>query len=242
MSKKKELNVKAFNVVEWSERFSSVSSDIGGLTTELTVAYPDFKTDRVSDDNVKEIFNTMKYTFSKTSLAKNPKGLKTNDGMIGYWLFTGGKWNSVSKTEFNLTATDDTRLKGTSINLSNDEYGAYMYATKPAFRSHLEKKDITMYDKVISTIDWLKSSIRSKVSLLDAGLDVDKTQAKAGRRKLSKAQSMLDRLSVWEGKNGAGLQKAIDNGDALGLAWVEFKPKYKEFKEFFKAVVKRENG
>ena len=92
-----------------------------------------------------------------------------------------------------------------------------------------------------ASIDWLIQSIRSKVRVLDVALDTDSNAPKSARRTLSKSESMLDRLAVWEGKNGEGLQKAIDNGDALGLAWVEFKPKYKEFKTFFKAVVKREN-
>jgi hypothetical protein len=238
----KTSKVIPFEIVTWSERFASSTDDIGGLIAELKTAYPNFKTDRTSDDDIKEIFNTMKYTFAKSSLAKSPKGLKTNNGMIGYWLFNGGKWNSVKKSEFNLTATDDTRLKGTSINLSNDDTGAYYYATKPAFVSHLEKKSLDMHDKCISTILWLKSSIRSKVDLLDTGWKTDSTKAKSGRRKLSKSQSLLNRLKVWEGKDGVSLQNAIDKGDALGLSWVEFKPKYKEFKEFFKAVVKRENG
>ena len=238
----KTSKVIPFEIVTWSERFATSSDDIGGLANELKIAYPNFKTDRVSDEYVKDSFNIMKFTFSNVALTKNPKGLKTNTGKIGYWLLNNGKWSKVTKVEFYKVATDDTRLKGTSLNLSNDSYGAIMYATKPAFRTHLKNKAPAMYEDCITTIDWLTQSIRSKVRVLDVALDTDSNAPKSARRTFSKSVSMLENLDRWEGKDGNGLQKAIDNGDALGLAWVEFKPKYKEFKAFFKAVVKRENG
>jgi hypothetical protein len=238
----KTSKVIPFEIVTWSEKFATASNDIGGLANELKIAMPNFKTDRVSDEYVKDSFNLMKFTFSNVALTKNPKGLKTNTGKIGYWLLNNGKWSKVTEVEFNKIATDDTRLKGTSLNLSNDSYGAIMYATKPAFRTHLKNKAPAMYEDCITTIDWLTQSIRSKVRVLDVALDTDSNAPKSARRSFSKSVSMLENLDRWEGKDGNGLQKAIDNGDALGLAWVEFKPKYKEFKAFFKAVVKRENG
>jgi hypothetical protein len=238
----KTSKVIPFEIVTWSERFATASNDIGGLANELKIAMPNFKTDRVSDEYVKDSFNLMKFTFSNVALTKNPKGLKTNAGKIGYWLLNNGKWSKVTEVEFNKIATDDTRLKGTSLNLSNDSYGAIMYATKPAFRTHLKNKAPAMYEDCITTIDWLTQSIRSKVRVLDVALDTDSNAPKSARRSFSKSVSMLENLDRWEGKDGNGLQKAIDNGDALGLAWVEFRPKYKEFKAFFKAVVKRENG
>jgi|TARA_R110000850_G_scaffold275294_1_gene414404 hypothetical protein len=238
----KTSKVIPFEIVTWSERFATASNDIGGLANELKIAMPNFKTDRVSDEYVKDSFNLMKFTFSNVALTKNPKGLKTNTGKIGYWLLNNGKWSKVTEVEFNKIATDDTRLKGTSLNLSNDSYGAIMYATKPAFRTHLKNKAPAMYEDCITTIDWLTQSIRSKVRVLDVALDTDSNAPKSARRSFSKSVSMLENLDRWEGKDGNGLQKAIDNGDALGLAWVEFRPKYKEFKAFFKAVVKRENG
>ena len=119
----KTSTVTPFEIVTWSERFATSSDDIGGLANELKIAIPDFKTARVSDDYVKDTFNIMKFTFSNVALTKNPKGLKTNNGKIGYWLFNGGKWSKVTKVEFNKVATDDTRLKGTSLNLSKSITG-----------------------------------------------------------------------------------------------------------------------
>jgi hypothetical protein len=68
-----------------------------------------------------------------------------------------------------------------------------------------------IWKSVIGAINWLSSSIRSKVSLLDTELKSDNTKPKPARRNLSKSQSMLDRLEVWERENGVAIQKAIDN-------------------------------
>lgn len=72
-----------------------------------------------------------------------------------------------------------------------------------------------IWKSVISAINWLSSLIRSKVLLLDTELksvdSTNNTKPKPARLNLSKSQSMLDRLAIWERENGVAIQKAIDN-------------------------------
>jgi hypothetical protein len=159
-------------------------------------------------------------------------------------LSSAGKWQVKTKDQFFMVATDDSRLKGTSLNLSLDEpAGIYFYATKPAFLNNLKTKNVYAYDMVALDIKKVSQGIRDKVRSLDTEISKDVvSDSKVSRKTRTKSESLLDKLALWEGENFKSINQAIDRGDALGLAWLEIKPKYLEFKNLFKDIVKREKA
>jgi hypothetical protein len=96
---------------------------------------------------------------------------------------------------------------------------------------------------VVTEIKKITLGIRAKVKTLDNEIAKDViAESKATRKTRTKSESILDKLALWEGENFKSINQAIDRGDALGLAWLEIKPKYLEFKQLFKDIVKREKA
>jgi hypothetical protein len=235
-SKLQDVIQSVFNPVSWADRYFDSSEDMESVIAELYRAYPNFKSERSTDENQKEAFEKIKFTLCKKYCDVNPASQ-----VYGYHLLDNGKWNQVSKEDFENVANDDTRIKGTSLNLSLDsEFGIYQYTQKPIFMTNLEKKNPIAFEKFSPVIFKVKEGIRSKVRTLD---NSQKTKKDGGKRNshITRSQSLLNKLSVWEGDNFRNINNAIDKGDAIGLAWKEIKPRYLELKKLFKDITKREN-
>jgi hypothetical protein len=85
--------------------------------------------------------------------------------------------------------------------------------------------------------------LEDKVKSLDTEISKDVvSDSKVSRKTRTKSESLLDKLALWEGENFKSINQAIDRGDAIGLAWLEIKPKYLEFKKLFNDIVKREKA
>ena len=232
----------SFNLVSWADRFFSATGEVTDIAQELKTIYPDFKKDRLENENVKKAFESIRFQFCKQWIKKN---LFEHEYIGNYLLLNStGKWQVKTKEQFFMVATDDTRLKGTSLNLSLDEpAGIYFYATKPAFLNNLKTKNVYAYDMVALDIKKVSEGIRAKVKSLDIEISKDVvSDSKVSRKTRTKSESLLDKLALWEGENFKSINQAIDRGDALGLAWLEIKPKYLEFKKLFNDIVKREKA
>jgi hypothetical protein len=231
----------SFNLVSWADRFFSATGEVTDIAQELKTIYPNFKKDRLENENVKKAFESIRFQFCKQWIKKN---LSKSKSVGKYLLLNEGKWEVKTKAEFNLIATVDTRLAGTSLNLSLDTpEGVYSYATKPAFLTNLKTKNVYAYDMVVLDIKKVSEGIRGKVKSLDTEISKDiVSDSKVSRKTRTKSESLLDKLALWEGENFKSINQAIDRGDALGLAWLEIKPKYLEFKQLFKDIVKREKA
>jgi len=233
---------KSFNLVSWADRFFTATGEVSDIAQELKTIYPNFKKDRVDNESVKIAFESIRYQFCKQWIKKNLSKSKS----VGKYLLlnTLGKWEVKTKAEFNLIATVDSRLAGKSLNLSLDTpEGVYSYATKPAFLNNLKTKNVYAYDMIVTEIKRITLGIRAKVKSLDNEIAKDViAESKATRKSRTKSESLLDKLTLWEGENYKSINQAIDRGDALGLAWLEIKPKYLEFKNLFKDIVKREKA
>jgi hypothetical protein len=232
----------SFNLESWADRFFTATGEVTDIAQELKTVYPDFKKDRLENENVKKAFESIRFQFCKQWIKKNLSGHK----YIGNYLLlnSAGKWEIKTKDQFFMVATDDSRLKGTSLNLSLDEpEGIYFYATKPAFLNNLKTKNVYAYDMVALDIKKVSQGIRDKVRSLDTEISKDVvSDSKVSRKTRTKSESLLDKLALWEGENFKSINQAIDRGDAIGLAWLEIKPKYLEFKNLFKDIVKREKA
>jgi hypothetical protein len=230
---------KSFNLVSWADRFFSATGEVTDIAQELKTIYPNFKKDRLENENVKKDFESIRFQFCKQWIRKN---LSEHEYIGNYLLLSStGKWEIKTKEQFFMVATDDTRLKGTSLNLSLDNpEGIYFYATKPAFLNNLKTKNVYAYDMIVLDIKKVSQGIRDKVRSLDT--EISKDVVSDSRKTRTKSESLLDKLALWEGENFKSINQAIDRGDALGLAWLEIKPKYLEFKNLFKDIVKREKA
>ena len=177
----------------------------------------------------------MKFQFCKDWIAKN-----NLDDFIGYYHLQSNGYVKVSKKDFEGVATPDTRLKGHTINMSLDsEDGIFAYTQKPAFLNSLKTKNPMGYELIIANVNRVKEGIRSKVKTLDD--NATKEPKITNRRNLSKSKSMVENIDRWLGKENKAVIQAIDNGDALGLAWLEVKPEVVKFRKLFSDIVKREN-
>jgi len=231
----KAVSKAVFNPITWADRYFDSSEDTELVIAELYTVYPNFKSERSTDENQKEAFEKIKFALCKKYCAKN------TSEVYGYHLLDNGKWNKVSKEDFENVANDDTRIKGTSLNLSLDsEFGIYQYTQKPIFMTNLEKKNPIAFDKFSEVILSVKEGIRSKVRTLDNSQKTKKDGVKRNSN-ITRSQSLLNKLSTWEGDNFRNINNAIDKGDAIGLAWKEIKPRYLELKKLFKDITKREN-
>ena len=232
---------KSFNLESWADRFFTATGEVTDIAQELKTVYPNFKKDRVDNESVKIAFESIRFQFCKQWIKKN---LSKSKSVGKYLLLNEGKQEVKTKAEFNLIATVDTRLAGKSLNLSLDTpEGVYSYATKPAFLNNLKTKNVYAYDMVVTEIKRITLGIRAKVKSLDNEIAKDViAESKATRKSRTKSESILDKLALWEGENFKSINQAIDRGDALGLAWLEIKPKYLEFKQLFKDIVKREKA
>jgi hypothetical protein len=232
----------SFNLVSWADRFFSATGEVTDIAQELKTVYPNFKKDRLENENVKKAFESIRFQFCKQWIKKN---LSEHEYIGNYLLLSSaGKWQVKTKDQFFMVATDDSRLKGTSLNLSLDEpAGIYFYATKPAFLNNLKTKNVYAYDMVALDIKKVSQGIRDKVRSLDTEISKDVvSDSKVSRKTRTKSESLLDKLALWEGENFKSINQAIDRGDAIGLAWLEIKPKYLEFKKLFNDIVKREKA
>lgn len=232
----------SFNLVSWADRFFSATGEVTEIAQELKTVYPDFKKDRLENENVKKAFESIRFQFCKQWIRKN---LSEHEYIGNYMLLSSkGKWEAKTKEQFFMVATDDSRLKGTSLNLSLDEpEGIYFYATKPTFLNNLKTKNVYAYDKIVLDIKKVSEGIRGKVKSLDIEISKDVvSDSKVSRKTRTKSESLLDKLALWEGENFKSINQAIDRGDAIGLAWLEIKPKYLEFKKLFNDIVKREKA
>ena len=69
MSKlQKVVSSKDFDVTVWASKFFNATEDVVSVAKELFTVYPDFKTKRNTDENLKIVFNGMKFQFSKDYL------------------------------------------------------------------------------------------------------------------------------------------------------------------------------
>jgi hypothetical protein len=232
----------SFNLVSWADRFFSATGEVTDIAQELKTVYPNFKKDRLENENVKKAFESIRFQFCKQWIKKN---LFEHEYIGNYLLLSSaGKWQVKTKDQFFMVATDDSRLKGTSLNLSLDEpAGIYFYATKPTFLNNLKTKNVYIYDKIVWDIKKVSEGIRAKVKSLDTEISKDVvSDSKVSRKTRTKSESLLDKLALWEGENFKSINQAIDRGDAIGLAWLEIKPKYLEFKKLFNDIVKREKA
>ena len=236
MSKlQKVVSSKDFDVTVWASKFFNATEDVVSVAKELFTVYPDFKTKRNTDENLKIVFNGMKFQFSKDWIAKN-----NLDDFIGYYHLQSSGYVKVSKKEFEGVATPDTRLKGHTINMSLDsEDGIFAYTQKPAFLNSLQSKNPMGYELVADTVKKVKSGVRSKVKTLDD--NATKEVKSVSRRTLTKSKSMVEMIDRWLGKDNKAVVQAIDNGDALGLSWLEVKPEIVKIRKLFSDIVKREN-
>ena len=232
----------SFNLVSWADRFFSATGEVTDIAQELKTVYPNFKKDRLENENVKKAFESIRFQFCKQWIKKN---LSEHEYIGNYLLLSStGKWQVKTKDQFFMVATDDSRLKGTSLNLSLDEpAGIYFYATKPALLNNLKTKNVYAYDMVALDIKKVSQGIRDKVRSLDTEISKNVvSDSKVSRKTRTKSESLLDKLALWEGENFKSINQAIDRGDAIGLAWLEIKPKYLEFKKLFNDIVKREKA
>jgi len=236
MSKlQKVVSSKDFDVTVWASKFFNATEDVVSVAKELFTVYPDFKTKRNTDENLKIVFNGMKFQFSKDWIAKN-----NLDDFIGYYHLQSNGYVKVSKKDFEGVATPDTRLKGHTINMSLDsEDGIFAYTQKPAFLNSLKSKNPMGYELVADTVKKVKSGVRSKVKTLDD--NATKEVKSVSRRTLTKSKSMVEMIDRWLGKDNKAVVQAIDNGDALGLSWLEVKPEIVKIRKLFSDIVKREN-
>jgi len=231
----KAVSSKDFDIAVWASKFFNATEDVVSVAKELFTVYPDFKTKRNTDEKLKTVYNGVKFQFCKDWIAKN-----NLDDFIGYYHLQSSGYVKVSKKEFEGVATPDTRLKGHTINMSLDsEDGIFAYTQKPAFLNSLKSKNPMGYELIADTVNRVKEGIRSKVKTLDG--NATKEPKIVNRRKLSKSKSMVEMIDRWLGKENKGVTQAIDNGDALGLSWLEVKPEVIKLRKLFSDIVKREN-
>tara|TARA_Y100000385_G_C12921059_1_gene562567 strand:- start:72 stop:785 length:714 start_codon:yes stop_codon:yes gene_type:complete len=235
MSKLQKVVKGTFNVEAWASKFFNATEDVISVAKELYAKYPDFKSKRTTDENLKVQFNKIKFQFCKEYIAKN-----NLDDFIGYYHLQSSGYVKVSKKDFEGVATPDTRLKGHTINMSLDsEDGIFAYTQKTAFLNSLKTKNPMGYELIIANVNKVKEGIRSKVKNLDD--NATKESKITNRRNLSKSKSMVENIDRWLGKDNKAVIQAIDNGDALGLAWLEIKPEVIKLRKLFSDIVKREN-
>ena len=235
MSKLQKAVKGTFNSTVWASKFFNATEDVITVAKELYSVYPDFKSKRGTDENLKIVFNDIKFQFCKEWIAKN-----NLDDFIGYYHLQSNGYVKVSKKDFEGVATPDTRLKGHTINMSLDsEDGIFAYTQKPAFLNSLKSKNPMGYELIIASVNRVKEGIRSKVKTLDG--NATKEVKTSSRRKLSKSKSMVEIIDRWLGKDNKSVTQAIDNGDALGLSWLEVKPEVVKLRKLFSDIVKREN-
>ena len=236
MSKlQKVVSSNNFDVTVWASKFFNATEDVVSVAKELFTVYPDFKTKRTTDENLKTVYNGMKFQFCKDWIAKN-----NLDDFIGYYHLQSSGYVKVSKKDFEGVATPDTRLKGHTINMSLDsEDGIFAYTQKPTFLNSLKTKNPMGYELIIANVNKVKEGIRSKVKTLDN--NATKEPKIVNRRTFTKSKSMVEMIDRWLGKDNKAVIQAIDNGDALGLAWLEVKPEVVKIRKLFSDIVKREN-